>query len=136
MQLRQWYSQQEYEQWKFTLEHMKGTTIPIDGGTNFGSKSFHREYCRGIMGLRLLPSKIRKRCINFYSVDWAVNIQWNCAIVRFVKKKYLDCKYWLSRASQWVANCCGFVLSQVLKFGVGSRQLSSWGVQFFDNNSN
>lgn len=54
MQLRQWYLQQEYDQGKFTLEHMKGTIIPIDGGTKIGSKSFHREYCRGIMGLRLL----------------------------------------------------------------------------------
>ena len=54
MQLRQWYLQQEYALGKFILEHMKGTTIPIDGGTKIGSLSFHRQYCRRIQGLTLL----------------------------------------------------------------------------------
>ena len=54
MELRMWYTKQEYQMGKCDLEYMIGTKLPADKLTKLGCVSTHREYARDIQGLNLL----------------------------------------------------------------------------------
>jgi hypothetical protein len=53
MELRLWYTRDEYKKGKFYLDHMSGETIPADPCTKPTSITAHREHTKDIMGLRL-----------------------------------------------------------------------------------
>jgi hypothetical protein len=53
MELRLWYTRDEYKKGKFHLDHMSGDIIPADPCTKPTSITAHREHTKDIMGLRL-----------------------------------------------------------------------------------
>ena len=54
MELRMWYTKQEYQMGKSDLEYMMGTKLPADKLTKLGCVTSHRVYATDIQGLNLL----------------------------------------------------------------------------------
>jgi hypothetical protein len=53
MELRMWYTREEYKKGNVKLEYMKGTDIPADKLTKLGGVSEHRKFTIDIQGLQL-----------------------------------------------------------------------------------
>jgi hypothetical protein len=62
MELRMWYTREEYKKGNVKLEYMKGTDIPADKLTKLGNVTEHRKFTADIQGLNLMNT-------NFYSKD-------------------------------------------------------------------
>jgi hypothetical protein len=56
MELRMWYTRNEYQKGKVDLQYMPGSEIPADHLTKLGTVEEHRQFARQIQGLRLLTS--------------------------------------------------------------------------------
>jgi hypothetical protein len=56
MELRMWYTREEYMKGNIDLEYMKGTEIPADKLTKLGAVSDHREFTSDIQGLKLISN--------------------------------------------------------------------------------
>jgi hypothetical protein len=54
MELRMWYTREEYEKGDIELEYMKGTELPADKLTKLGCITEHRKFASNIQGLNLL----------------------------------------------------------------------------------
>jgi hypothetical protein len=54
MELRMWYTREEYKKGNVQLEYMKGTEIPADKLTKLGVVSEHRKFTMDIQGLNLI----------------------------------------------------------------------------------
>lgn len=56
MEMRMWYTRDEYARGKYILNYMPGVIIPTDKLTKLGSAEGHRQMQRDVMGLKLLDS--------------------------------------------------------------------------------
>jgi hypothetical protein len=56
MELRMWYTREEYKKGKVDLEYMKGTEIPADKLTKLGVESEHKKFTIDIQGLNLISN--------------------------------------------------------------------------------
>ena len=54
MELRMWYTREQYRMHNFNLEHMSGKIIPADKFTKLGDRLDHQEFLRDVQGLGLL----------------------------------------------------------------------------------
>jgi hypothetical protein len=54
MELRMWYTREEYQMGKIRFEYMDGKVIPADKLTKLGYVADHRKFAKDIMGLTLL----------------------------------------------------------------------------------
>jgi hypothetical protein len=56
MELRMWYTRNEYAKGKVDFNYMNGAEIPSDHLTKLGTVEEHRKFARSIQGLMLLPN--------------------------------------------------------------------------------
>ena len=56
MELRMWYTRNEYKKGKVDIQYMPGSEIPADHLTKLGTVEEHRQFARQIQGLQLLTS--------------------------------------------------------------------------------
>jgi hypothetical protein len=56
MELRMWYTRNEYKKGKVDIQYMPGSAIPADHLTKLGTVEEHRQFARQIQGLQLLTS--------------------------------------------------------------------------------
>ena len=54
MELRQFYTREEFQKGNVTLEYMPGTVLPADKLTKLGNVTEHEAFASNIMGLNLL----------------------------------------------------------------------------------
>ena len=54
MELRMWYSREEYRKGKVVLDYMPGVEIPSDKLTKLGNVTEHKVFVRDILGLNLI----------------------------------------------------------------------------------
>ena len=54
MELRMWYTREEYQKKNADLEYMQGIKIPADKLTKLGGVHDHQEFAKDIQGLKLL----------------------------------------------------------------------------------
>lgn len=70
MELRMWYTREEYLKGNVHLEYMKGTEIPADKLTKLGAVNEHRQFTVDIQGLNLISKNyFEEKDINTVAID-------------------------------------------------------------------
>ena len=54
MEMRMWYTREEFSRGQFEYEHMPGVIIPTDKMTKLGNVTEHRVFTRNILGHNLV----------------------------------------------------------------------------------